>query len=203
MSDVGWCHSTPHQEITNIREFNFITLGLEKFQYVRFWNTGSRLSVSRESTVMLVTWGCTALECINTLWKNGLDFLFKFQVVVHVLSVETTRSVMKPMRRRQRSSQSGKLWPRLCGTRRRLMQRILSTVCFTQPSGTRRGNKKQGSRSALDFVFQDEQMNEWRNEQMKKWRDGNLQKFNWKYDPWDFSPTRLNQIQRKQFNKCN
>ena len=90
--------------------------------------------------------------------RSQLDFLFKFQVVVHVLSVETTRSVMKPMRRRQRSSQSGKLWPRLCGTRRRLMQRILSTVCFTQPSGTRRGNKKRGSRSAHDFVYQDEQV---------------------------------------------
>ena len=63
---------------------------------------------------------------------------------------------MKSTRRRQRSSQGGKLWPRLCGTRRRLMQRILSTVCFTQRggSGRRRGNKKRGSRSAVDFVYQ-------------------------------------------------
>ena len=112
----------------------------------------SKLCVFQESTVMVVRWHGSGIQ------NNGDSE--EATLLWFMFSVWKQGGVQ--WRRRQRSSQGENCGQGCsCGTRRRLMQRILSTVCFTQRggSGRRRGNKKRESRSALDFLHQ--LMNRW------------------------------------------
>ena len=141
----------------------------------------------------------TLSKHISMFWKANKGF-FPFWAVAHVLCVETRKTVMNPMRRRQRS------WKIVAKAAERDKKATHAAnsfpVCFTQPTGIRTAqhistaqhNTIQLNTTQYNTTYRHQdwgtrsrdrgqplisffRMNRWTNEEMNRWRNEEMEIF--------------------------